>query len=561
MIIKKLVYLYICNYAEQNAELALLAVNTLQNDCKNENPMVRGLALRSMCSLRLSNLVEYIVAPIKRGLSDPSSYVRKTAILGVAKLHQLNAKVFHDGEMVNRLYDMLRDKDTLVVSNALNALTEILREKGGVSVSKAIAYHLLNRMKEFTEWSQVLVLDVVGKYKPETDEEIFDIMNVLDDKLKHPNSSVVLGVTKLFLSLTASIPEVNLMVYDRLRDPLLTLLGSASNELAYATLQHIKLLIDRAPGVFDSHFKHFYCRYNDPSYIKGLKLEILTLISNNQNHVQIVQELLAYVSDVDIDTAQRSIRSIGDLTARLDTIPAQQVITAHLLPLFGLGIDYVTSETLAVMKNLARKYPGVAREILGEVKNCLGSVTTPEARVSVIWIIGEYGALVPEAPYLLEPLVEKYSEEPDHRVRLQLLTSVMRLFFSRPPEVHSILGKLLFAATSDFSHADVHDRALLYFRLLRHSVSEAERVVNCHHAAVDVFAEEEISALKDRLPSLFVAVSDSNSQACLKSSTHSRFSIDSHLSASFIQKSPRTKSQSRSNTLKHHRLPWRLLLR
>lgn len=49
---KKLVYLYLGNYSQSNSDLALLTINTLQKDCKDRNPMVRGLALRSMCSLR-----------------------------------------------------------------------------------------------------------------------------------------------------------------------------------------------------------------------------------------------------------------------------------------------------------------------------------------------------------------------------------------------------------------------------------------------------------------------------------------------------------------------------
>ena len=49
---KKLVYLYLSNYAQTNSEVALLTVNTIQKDCQDRNPVVRGLALRSMCSLR-----------------------------------------------------------------------------------------------------------------------------------------------------------------------------------------------------------------------------------------------------------------------------------------------------------------------------------------------------------------------------------------------------------------------------------------------------------------------------------------------------------------------------
>lgn len=49
---KKLVYLYMCTYARDKPDLALLAINTLRKDCADPNPMVRGLALRNMCNFR-----------------------------------------------------------------------------------------------------------------------------------------------------------------------------------------------------------------------------------------------------------------------------------------------------------------------------------------------------------------------------------------------------------------------------------------------------------------------------------------------------------------------------
>ncbi|CAE7184522.1 BETAA-AD, partial [Symbiodinium pilosum] len=45
---KKMVYLYLVNYAESNSDLAILAINTLQKDCRDDDPMIRGLALRSL---------------------------------------------------------------------------------------------------------------------------------------------------------------------------------------------------------------------------------------------------------------------------------------------------------------------------------------------------------------------------------------------------------------------------------------------------------------------------------------------------------------------------------
>ncbi len=55
--------------------------------------MVRGLALRSICSLRVANIVEYVTHPIQAGLKDISPYVRKTAVLGTTGNH-LNKSEF-----------------------------------------------------------------------------------------------------------------------------------------------------------------------------------------------------------------------------------------------------------------------------------------------------------------------------------------------------------------------------------------------------------------------------------------------------------------------------------
>lgn len=46
---------------------------------------------------------------------------------------------------------------------------------------------------------------------------------------------------------------------------------------------------------------------------------------------------------------------------------------------------------------------------------------------------------------------------------------------------------------------DVHDRALFYYRLLQHSVSVAENVVNPPKQAVSVFADTQSSEIKDRI--------------------------------------------------------------
>ena len=56
--------------------------------------MVRGLALRSLCNLRLVSILEYVEAPLQKCLGDVSAYVRKTAVMGVLKVTSFTTVIF-----------------------------------------------------------------------------------------------------------------------------------------------------------------------------------------------------------------------------------------------------------------------------------------------------------------------------------------------------------------------------------------------------------------------------------------------------------------------------------
>jgi vesicle coat complex subunit len=59
--LKKMLYLYLRTAARQNAAVALLVVQTMLNDAKDADPTIRGLAVRSMASLRVPDLLENVV--------------------------------------------------------------------------------------------------------------------------------------------------------------------------------------------------------------------------------------------------------------------------------------------------------------------------------------------------------------------------------------------------------------------------------------------------------------------------------------------------------------------
>lgn len=55
----------------------------------------------------------------------------------------------------------------------------------------------------------------------------------------------------------------------------------------------------------------FFCRQNEPSYIKALKLEILAAIADETNAFDIATELTEYVNDIDEQLARDAVKAVG----------------------------------------------------------------------------------------------------------------------------------------------------------------------------------------------------------------------------------------------------------
>ncbi len=55
----------------------------------------------------------------------------------------------------------------------------------------------------------------------------------------------------------------------------------------------------------------FFCRQNEPSYIRSLKLEILAAVADETNAYEIATELTEYVSDPDEQLAREAVRAVG----------------------------------------------------------------------------------------------------------------------------------------------------------------------------------------------------------------------------------------------------------
>jgi len=514
LVVKKMVYLFLCNYATSHPELAQMCTNTLVKDCGNDDPMVRGLALRALCSLRLPQMVEYISEPLRRSLTDGHAYVRKTGVMGILKMYHLDSDAFERCNFVDILYEMLRDPDASVVSNCILVLNEIMADSGGMAINRAIMMHLLNRIHEFSEFGVIVLIELIHRYIPANDDEAYSIMTLLDPVLKTSNSGAVMAVIQAFLALaiqiqdTASAGDMKRHVITRIKAPFVTLVSAGSSELVHVLLKNMHAIVDLCPGIFNDEYRQFYVKHNhDPTHVQYLKVKILPKLANPNNAPDIVSELAELVQDSDSQLSRLAVRSMTRIACHnVGGSGCEQSVALRLVEMLDSTVDHVCSEAATGLASVIRSHPNLKEIIAPPLPRCLRYIQESAGRASIIYLLGECGDVVDEAPYVLEKLIDGYDEERNlnSNVRASLLTSTIKLFFQRPPEVQHMLGRLLAKITDDVSSQDLHDRGLYYYRLLQ--AGAASNYQTCQQAVLAaasaqpaLFSEEDDADLREEL--------------------------------------------------------------
>ena len=303
---------------------------------------------------------EYVSDPLRRGLTDSNGYVRKTAVMGVLKAVDMGepAEQFRE-----RLVGMLEDDDLNVVTNVIRVLNEVDIRKGGMEVTRPVMMSLLNRLSRFNEFGLAEVLGLLARYTPQDKNEVYNIMNLLDPLLRTSNSGSVLATIKCFIHLTKGMPEVQTMVYSRVKPPMLTLVASGSPEIVHCLLHHVHHLCLAQPGSFDDAYRQLYVRHNEPTNVKHLKLKILPLLANESNAIDLVTELCEYVSDADVWLGRSAVRAVARVaTERAGSGPegkgVGEIVTGKLVELCGMDAGHVSAEAAKALKDVVRAHPG-----------------------------------------------------------------------------------------------------------------------------------------------------------------------------------------------------------
>ncbi|XP_019729468.1 AP-3 complex subunit beta-2 isoform X2 [Hippocampus comes] len=525
--VKKLVYVYLVRYAEEQQDLALLSISTFQRGLKDPNQLIRASALRVLSSIRVTIIVPIMMLAIKEAASDMSPYVRKTAAHAIPKLYSLDPD--QKDQLIEVIEKLLADKTTLVAGSVVMAFEEVCPER--IDLIHKNYRKLCNLLIDVEEWGQVVIINMLTRYartqflNPNINESLLEeggsgdktfygsdgnddddedeedkekkaeaaalakrkpyvmdpdhrlLLRNTKPLLQSRNAAVVMAVAQLYFHLA---PKAEVGVIAK---ALVRLLRSHS-EVQYVVLQNVATMTIKRRGMFEPYLKSFYIRSTDPTQIKILKLEVLTNLANETNISTILREFQTYIKSVDKDFVAATIQAIGRCATNIGEV--RDTCLNGLVQLLSNRDELVVAESVVVIKKLLQMQPEKHSDIIKHMAKLTDNIQVPMARASILWLIGEYCEHVPKiAPDVLRKMAKSFTNEEDI-VKLQILNLAAKLYLTNSKQTKLLTQYVLNLAKYDQNY-DIRDRA----RFIRQLIVPTEK-----SGALSKYAKKLFLALK-----------------------------------------------------------------
>ncbi|KAG7662178.1 uncharacterized protein J8A68_004306 [[Candida] subhashii] len=469
MEVRKLCLEFIATYSNNTqSDDSLNAIPYLEKLSESPSPILRALVIRAISSVRRREFIDVGVSLATRMIKDPDPYVRKTTAFSIARLYQYDHGAVERENLVDELNKLLYDDDQLVVANALAALSSITENSKTLTlkIDKAHSLQLISFLDSTNEWHQIYLLNALMSYVPQRETEALDLIEAVLPSLQHENAAVVLNAIKIIIYYSKYVknPELKLPILPkRLGTSLISLL-SKTPEVQFLVLRNVILLLLGNKELVHFEVEMFYCRFDDPIYVKDTKLEIIYLLANEQNVGSVLLELEEYATEVDIPMARKAIRAFGNLAVKLENAASQCV--EIICDLMSHGISYIVQESTIAIKNILRKYPGEFNFAINELIKHYHLIDEPDAKTALIWIVGQYCEIIEEdTVQMLDDFISSFKDDPIE-VQYATLTAATKYYLKYPTRGESIVLRVLKWATEEVDNPDIRDRGYIYWRLI-----------------------------------------------------------------------------------------------
>ena len=505
--IKKLVYLFIGQYAKDHQEEATLVINCFTRDITDKtSPLLRSIAIRTMSYLRLQTVNEHLAPVLLDSLEDADPLVRRTMAAALPRICQASPGLLERSGLLSVLRSRVdQERIAGVFANVVLSLIELEKklQKNLIEWDSSLLYKIAEILPECSEWVQVQMLEqIYTKTKDLEKKEIFNLIERIATRLSHSNPAVVAAACKLLLRMS---PDENTSRFSGA----LSSLVSTPNEVRWVALKNLRLLIKSGVSL-NLKITAFYPNYDEPPFIKHEKMKLLSDHCNKDNIKNVCSELEDCCLDLDEETALLAVDLLFELNYSSNFEP--EIVLSSFVRTLELASEGQSG--LHLFNSVVQKFPKLSKiypesKLLSNLRTLLldnwEAMTSQDSKINLLILLRTYWSSWPSFPKFIEQYLKNFKDE-SHCVQLGILNILADAQIRGPSVIKEAFYQCCYQIINHSEVSDLLQRANFYLQLSKMNSDILNKVVSLN-SKIDLqfkdHPKEEVPQKKEICNSLF----------------------------------------------------------
>ncbi|XP_031097335.1 AP-4 complex subunit epsilon-like [Ipomoea triloba] len=413
LLFKKTGYLAVTLFLNEDHDLIILIVNTIQKDLKSDNYLVVCSALNAVCKLINEDTIPAVLPQVVELLGHTKEAVRKKAVMALHRFYQKSPSSIH--HLISNFRKRLHDNDPGVMAAALCPLFDLI--KSDINSYKDLVVSLVNILKQVAERRLPKSYDYHNMPAPFIQIKLLKILALLGsgDKKASENMFTIVGDVMRKCDLTTNIGSAILYeciccvssihpspkLLESAADAISKILKTDNHNLKYLGIDALGRLIKISPEIAEQHQLAVIDCLEDPDdTLKRKTFELLYKMTKSSNVEVIVDRMIEYMININ-DYHYRTEIASRCVELAEQFAPSNQWFILTMNKVFENAGDLVNMKTVHNLMRLIAEGFGeddntadtqLRSSAVESYLQIMGEPKLPSAFLQVIcWVLGEYG--------------------------------------------------------------------------------------------------------------------------------------------------------------------------
>eukprot|EP00117_Sycon_ciliatum_P033353 scpid35960/ scgid25681/ Coatomer subunit gamma-2; Gamma-2-coat protein len=456
-VIRRLLYLAIKEMANVSEDV-IIVTSSLTKDMTGKEDLYRGGAIRALCRITDSTMIQSIERYMKQAIVDRNPTVASAAL--VSSVHMLLKGNEVVKRWVNEVQEAVSSENRMVQYHALGLLYHI-RSADRMAVSKLVAKHTKSSLR--SPHATCLLIRIAAKALEESEpgSAPSDLINFLESCVRNKSEMVMYEAARCLGQLTdAKARSITTTAVSTLS----IMLNSPKPTLRFAALRALNKMAMQDPSLIQivNHDLELLITDSNRSIAT---LAITTLLKTGQeNKIDLLmKQISTYMGDIAEEFKVVIVDAIRNLCSRFPKkYPAMLSFLGTALREEG-GVEFKTAIVEAII-NILEENPEAKDTCLGHLCEYIEDCEHVNLAVRVLHLVGVEGSRSSRPNTYIRYVYNRVMLE-NAQIRAAAITALAKFGAADAELLPSILT-LLERGLYD-TDDEVRDRATFYYHLLK----------------------------------------------------------------------------------------------